>query len=63
MSQIDKLSSYLKDSYHEMKRVTWPTKQEVRQHTLLVISISLGVALFLGIVDYILTIGLEQIIK
>lgn len=62
MSQINKLTQYLKDSKNEMKKVTWPSKKEIRQHTLLVIGISLGVAAFLGLVDYILTLGFERII-
>ncbi|MEK7167400.1 MAG: preprotein translocase subunit SecE [Patescibacteria group bacterium] len=63
MSQVDKLVQYIKDSKNELKKVTWPSKKEVKQHTLLVIGVSLGVALFLGVVDYILTFGLEKIIK
>ena len=58
----NKLFQYIIDSKNELKKVTWPTKKEIRHHTYLVIAISLGVAAFLGIVDYLLTIGLEQII-
>ncbi len=42
-----------------MKKVTWPTKKETYKYTLLVIGISIGVAIFLGILDYIFTIGFE----
>jgi preprotein translocase subunit SecE len=61
MNIIDRLTNYLKSSYQELRKVVWPTKKEVIQHTLLVIGISLGVAAFLGIVDYILTIGMQYI--
>lgn len=57
-----KLTNYLKESKEELKKVTWPTKQEVKKHTLLVIGISLFVALFLGVVDYLLTRLLEIIL-
>ena len=63
MSNAHKLIQYIKDSKEELKHVTWPTKKEVRRHTILVIAVSLGVAAFLGIIDYILNFGLEKIIK
>ncbi|HNP75023.1 MAG TPA: preprotein translocase subunit SecE [bacterium] len=62
MAKINALAQYVKDSKNELKKVTWPTKKEVKQHTILVIGISLGVAAFLGIVDYLLTVALGRII-
>ena len=62
MSKLNAIVQYIKDSQKEMKKVTWPTKKDVKRHTLLVICVSLAVAAFLGIIDYVLTIGLEQII-
>jgi len=58
----NKLVQYIKDSIVELKKVTWPNKKEVKRHTILVILISAAMAAFLGIVDYILTIGLEKIV-
>ncbi|MEK7652935.1 MAG: preprotein translocase subunit SecE [Patescibacteria group bacterium] len=62
MPQLNQLTQYLKDSKNEMKKVAWPNKKEIRQHTILVITVSLGVAAFLGLIDYILTLGLERIL-
>ncbi|MDO8669418.1 MAG: preprotein translocase subunit SecE [Candidatus Buchananbacteria bacterium] len=62
MSQINKLVQYIVDSKNEVKKVTWPTRKEVKQHTILVIFISLSVALFLGVVDFFLTKVIEKII-
>lgn len=62
MIKANYLAQYLKDAKNEIKKVTWPTKREIRQHTLLVIGISLGVALFLGLIDYVLTTVLQTII-
>ena len=59
---MNKLTNYLKESVLEMKKVTWPTKKETYNYTLLVIGISLGVAIFLGILDYIFTQGFQFII-
>jgi preprotein translocase subunit SecE len=54
---------YVSQSIEELKKVVWPTKKTLKQHTLYVIAISLGVAAFLGAVDQLLTIGVEKIIK
>jgi len=59
---MNKIIEYLKASIEEMKKVTWPTKKETYNYTILVISISLGVALFLGLLDIVFTKGLEYLI-
>ena len=60
---MNKLTQYIKGSIEEMKKVTWPTKKETQNFTLLVIGVSLGVALFLGALDFIFTWGLEQLLN
>lgn len=59
---MNKIIAYLKASIEEMKKVTWPTKKETYNYTLLVVFISLGVALFLGLLDIVFTKGLEYLI-
>lgn len=59
---MNKLISYIKESAAEMKKVTWPTKKETYNYTLLVIGISIGVALFLGLLDAIFTKGFQFLI-
>lgn len=60
---MSKLSNYISASIAEMKKVTWPSKKETYRYTILVIAISLGVAAFLGIMDYVFNIGLATILK
>ena len=60
---MNELTTYVKASYEEMKKVTWPTKKETTNYTVLVIIFSLAVALFLGLLDYVFSLGLAQIIK
>jgi len=59
----NKIVEYLKGSIEEMKKVTWPTKKETKNYTLLVIGVSIAIALFLGALDYIFNFGLNLIIK
>ncbi|MFA7662821.1 MAG: preprotein translocase subunit SecE [Patescibacteria group bacterium] len=53
------LVEYFKASKAELKKVSWLSKDEVKDHTLVVIGISLGVAIFLGLID----LGFVQIFK
>ena len=57
------LITYLKEAREELKKVVWPTRQETIRNTLLVIAISLGVAIFLGIIDFLLNLLLEKVIS
>lgn len=59
---MNKLSEYISSSVAEMKKVTWPSKKETYQYTLIVIGLSLGVAIFLGALDMIFGWGLQFII-
>jgi len=52
MNIFSKIINFLKEVRIELKKVTWPTRQETIKHTLAVIAISLGVALFLGAADF-----------
>ena len=60
---MNKIIIFFRESVVEMKKVIWPSRQEAINHTILVIGVSLGVALFIGAVDYALTYGIEYIIK
>lgn len=59
---MNKISNYVKESVAEMRKVTWPTKKETYNYTLLVIGISLATAIFLGALDYIFSWGLSSLI-
>jgi preprotein translocase subunit SecE len=48
---MEKITTYFKESYTEMKKVTWPNKKETYKYTLLVIGISIAVAIFLWLLD------------
>jgi preprotein translocase subunit SecE len=58
----NRLVRYFQEAYTELRKVVWPTPETTRKHTLLVIGISLFVALYFGVLDYVLNIAVEQII-
>ena len=51
MNFFSKIGNFLTEVRVELKKVTWPTRQETISYTWAVIGISLGVALFLGLAD------------
>ena len=59
---MNKIFNYVSASISEMKKVTWPTKKETYNYTLLVIGLSLAVAVFLGALDFIFTEAFQIII-
>jgi len=54
--------NYIKDSSVELKKVSWPTKKQAVNSTALVVGVSLAVALFLGLIDFLLTEILQIIL-
>ncbi len=56
---MDKLFNYFKGAKEELAKVVWPSRQTTINHTLMVILISVGIALFLGAVDY----GLSRLLE
>jgi len=53
---------YLKTSKEELQKVIWPSRREVAWKTLLVIAVSLAIAVYLGVIDYVLTRLLDVVI-
>jgi len=49
---MNKITQFLREAYSEMKKVSWPSREQTIQYTTLVIAISISVAIFLGILDY-----------
>jgi preprotein translocase, SecE subunit, bacterial len=58
----NKIASYFIQTKEELVRVSWPNRETVVKHTLLVVGISLGLAIILGGADFLFTYGLTKII-
>ena len=55
--------TFTRDIIDELKKVTWPTRKETIRLTLVVIGISLIIGVYIGIIDILLTKGLELLTK
>jgi len=57
-----KIVDYIKDTRSELKHVSWPTRKQAIVFTIIVILISVGVSLYLGVLDALFSLGLEKIV-
>lgn len=55
--------NFATDVIEELKRVTWPSKNETIRLTLIVLFISLIIGFYVGIIDILLAKGLEILTK
>ncbi len=56
------LSRYLRETRGEMRKVTWPTREEGQRLTLIVLAVTTAFALFLGLLDFIWSTAVNQLI-
>ncbi len=50
---LNRIIIFLKEVKLEIKKVNWPTRQEVIRYTLIIVGVSAVVAAFLGTLDFI----------
>lgn len=60
MEIFSRFFQYIKASKLELKQVNWPTKKETIRFTILVVAVSLGVAGFLGSLDFLFNFLLKK---
>lgn len=56
------LGQYFKDTRGELRHVAWPTQTQTIVYTILVAALSIGVALYLGLFDFIFTTALTRVV-
>ncbi len=59
---MGKLFSFLREAKAELKKVTWPGKQQVWYSTLVVIAVTFMMAAYLGVVDMLLTAVFSRVV-
>jgi preprotein translocase subunit SecE len=62
-SVIRAFGDYIRDVRVEMSKVSWPSRRELRDSTLVVIVMVFIMAIFIGIVDRAMTVAFEALIK
>jgi preprotein translocase subunit SecE len=60
---MKKIIQFFKDSYAELRKVVWPGREDVVASTKVVLVSTLVMALVLGLIDYVLVIGIDVIFR
>jgi len=56
-----KITEYLREVRSELTHVSFPSRKQTSLFTLFVIILSLGVAIYLGLFDFLFKLGIERI--
>ena len=59
---FNKIGKFYTEIKSEMKKVTWPTRDELKESTKLVIIATFIVTLFVGFIDQILTFVIRRLL-
>lgn len=59
----DRLVEYLRDTRGELRKVSWPTRKQATNLTLIVLAVTAVMAAFLGTVDFIFATLISLIVS
>jgi preprotein translocase subunit SecE len=59
---IEKIKRFFSETRVEMRKVTWPTRDELKESTKIVIVATFVVTIFIGVVDEILTLLVRRLL-
>jgi preprotein translocase subunit SecE len=60
---VKKIVQFFKDSYAELRKVVWPSREDVISSTKVVIVSTILIALVLGLIDVLLVAGIDVIFR
>jgi len=60
---MKKIVQFFKDSYAELRKVVWPSKEDVIASTKVVIVSTVVMAVILGLIDFVLVAGIDVIFR
>ncbi len=62
-SEENTVLRYIRETRGEMRKVTWPTRDEATRLTLIVLAVTAAFAVFLGLMDLAWSTLLEQLVR
>ncbi|MEW6548247.1 MAG: preprotein translocase subunit SecE [Spirochaetota bacterium] len=60
---MKKIVQFFKDSYAELAKVVWPSREDVVSSTKVVVISVVFMALVLGLIDFLLVMGIEVVFR
>jgi len=58
---VSRIQRFVQDSWQELQKVNWPTPQQARNLTVVVLAISTAVAIYIAVFDYVFSVIAKQI--
>lgn len=52
----NRIARYIRETRAELRKVVWPTREEAINLTIIVVAAILAMSVFLGAIDYVLTV-------
>lgn len=59
---FSRITKFFSEARQELRHVNWPTRQEALYLTFVVIGMTVGIALFLGLADYVFSYLIKNFI-
>ncbi|MDR1127173.1 MAG: preprotein translocase subunit SecE [Treponema sp.] len=59
--KVNKIVSFAKESYAELKKVVWPSREDAISSVKVVIISTVIIAMVLGLIDVLLLLGMQAI--
>jgi preprotein translocase subunit SecE len=56
---VTRIRRFLEEAWSELKKVTWPTREQVRNLTILVFVVSLIVGAYISLLDFVFAQGIR----
>jgi preprotein translocase subunit SecE len=63
MSLVERTQTFTQEVVQESKKITWPSRADLKESTTVVIISVIILAAMLGVVDRILSLFVEQVLK
>ncbi len=60
---LKRIRRFIEESYSELKKVVWPTREQVRNLTVLVFVISGAIGVYIGVFDFLWTQVLQFLVN
>ena len=60
---FNKINNFIREAIAELKKVVWPTKKDLKNSTIVVITTIIIASIFIGLIDIFITKALTLFIK
>lgn len=60
---VNPVVRYIRETRGELRKVTWPTRQESQRLTAIVLGVTAAMAVFLGLLDFIFSNAIQTLVR